>query len=119
LSMGQRSSTGERRGTPGWRVSFRPDPGRSPIGGVEGAHRAVLSRPMKTQAAVLWGLGEKWSVEEVDLDPPKEQEVLVRLTASGLCHSDAHLVTGDIPIPFPVVGGHEGAGIVEEVGPAV
>jgi NDMA-dependent alcohol dehydrogenase len=74
---------------------------------------------MKTQAAVLWGLGEKWSVEEVDLDPPKEQEVLVRLTASGLCHSDAHLVTGDVPIPFPVVGGHEGAGIVEEVGPGV
>ena len=59
---------------------------------------------MKTTAAVLWGLGEKWSVEEVDLDPPKEQEVLVRLTASGLCHSDAHLVTGDVPIPFPVVG---------------
>jgi len=74
---------------------------------------------MKTTAAVLWGLGEKWSVEEVDLDPPKEQEVLVRLAASGLCHSDAHLVTGDVPIPFPVVGGHEGAGIVEDVGPGV
>lgn len=74
---------------------------------------------MKVQAAVLWGLGEKWSVEDVDLDPPREQEVLVRLTASGLCHSDAHLVTGDVPIPFPVVGGHEGAGIVEEVGPGV
>jgi NDMA-dependent alcohol dehydrogenase len=74
---------------------------------------------MKTTAAVLWGLGEKWSVEEVDLDQPLEQEVLVRLAASGLCHSDAHLVTGDVPIPFPVVGGHEGAGIVEEVGPGV
>ena len=74
---------------------------------------------MKVQAAVLWGLGEKWIVEEVDLDPPREQEVLVKLTASGLCHSDAHLVTGDVPIPFPVVGGHEGAGIVEEVGPGV
>ena len=65
---------------------------------------------MKTKAAVLWGLHEKWQVEEVELDPPKENEVLVRLTASGLCHSDEHLVTGDIPMPFPVVGGHEGRG---------
>ncbi len=74
---------------------------------------------MKTKAAVLWGLHEKWQVEEVELDPPKETEVLVRLTASGLCHSDEHLVTGDIPMPFPVVGGHEGAGTVVEVGSEV
>jgi NDMA-dependent alcohol dehydrogenase len=74
---------------------------------------------MKTQAALLWGLNEKWSVEEVDLDPPGEGEVLVGLAASGLCLSDHHLVTGDVPIPFPVVGGHEGAGVVEEVGPGV
>jgi NDMA-dependent alcohol dehydrogenase len=71
---------------------------------------------MKTKAAVLWGLNEKWQVEDVDLDPPKENEVLVKLTASGLCHSDEHLVTGDIPMPFPVVGGHEGAGVVVEAG---
>ncbi|AXB48911.1 NDMA-dependent alcohol dehydrogenase [Prauserella oleivorans] len=71
---------------------------------------------MKTKAAVLWGLNEKWQVEEIDLDPPNEGEVQVKLAASGLCHSDEHLVTGDIPIPFPVVGGHEGAGIVEAVG---
>ncbi len=63
---------------------------------------------MKTRAAVLWGgLGEKWEVEEVELDPPGPDEVLVRLTATGLCHSDEHLVTGDLPIPLPVVGGHE------------
>lgn len=74
---------------------------------------------MKTPAAVLWGLGEKWSIEEVELDPPAEGEVLVKLAASGLCHSDEHLVTGDIPVPFPVVGGHEGAGVVVEVGPGV
>jgi len=74
---------------------------------------------MKTKAAVLWGLNEKWQVEEVELDAPKESEVLVRLTASGLCHSDEHLVTGDIPMPFPVVGGHEGAGIVLGTGPNV
>lgn len=71
---------------------------------------------MKTRAAVLWGLGEKWEVEEIELDPPGPDEVLVQLTASGLCHSDEHLVTGDLPFPLPVVGGHEGAGTVVEVG---
>lgn len=74
---------------------------------------------MKTRAAVLWGLGEKWEVEEVELDPPGPNEVLVRLTASGLCHSDEHLVTGDLPFPLPVVGGHEGAGTVVEIGAGV
>jgi NDMA-dependent alcohol dehydrogenase len=71
---------------------------------------------MKTKAAVLWGQHEKWQVEDVELDPPHEGEVLVKLTASGLCHSDEHLVTGDIPVPFPMIGGHEGAGIVQGVG---
>lgn len=74
---------------------------------------------MLTKAGVLWGLGEKWSVEEVELDEPGPGEVQVELAASGLCHSDEHLVTGDIPIPFPVVGGHEGAGVVTRVGPGV
>jgi S-(hydroxymethyl)glutathione dehydrogenase/alcohol dehydrogenase len=74
---------------------------------------------MKTKAAVLWGLHEKWQIEDVELDAPKESEVLVKLTASGLCHSDEHLVTGDIPMPFPVVGGHEGAGVVVEAGSMV
>ena len=74
---------------------------------------------MKTRAAVLWGLHQKWEVEEVELDGPKENEVLVKLTASGLCHSDDHLITGDMPMQLPVVGGHEGAGVVAEVGPGV
>ncbi len=74
---------------------------------------------MRTKAAVLWGVGEKWQVEEVTLDPPGLNEVMVKLTASGLCHSDYHLVTGDIPVPFPVIGGHEGAGVVAAVGPGV
>lgn len=74
---------------------------------------------MKTKAAVLWGMNEKWQIEEVELDEPNANEVLVKLTASGLCHSDEHLVTGDIPMPYPVVGGHEGAGIVVSVGPMV
>ena len=74
---------------------------------------------MKIKAAVLWKAGEPWSVEEVDLDPPKAGEVLVRLEYAGLCHSDDHLVTGDMPALLPIVGGHEGAGVVEAVGPEV
>jgi S-(hydroxymethyl)glutathione dehydrogenase/alcohol dehydrogenase len=74
---------------------------------------------MKTKAAILWGVNQKWEVEEVDLDGPKEGEVLVKMTASGLCHSDHHTVTGDLPAPLPMVGGHEGAGVVVEVGAGV
>ncbi len=74
---------------------------------------------MKTRAAILWEVGKDWSVEEIDLDPPRSGEVLVRLVGSGLCRSDEHLVTGDLPSAMPVIGGHEGAGIVEDVGPGV
>ena len=74
---------------------------------------------MKTKAAVLWEVGAAWSVEEIELDAPKDGEVLVEMAASGLCHSDEHLVTGDLPFALPIIGGHEGAGIVKEVGPNV
>jgi S-(hydroxymethyl)glutathione dehydrogenase/alcohol dehydrogenase len=74
---------------------------------------------VKTDAAVLWETGTEWKVEQIDLDGPKEGEVLVRLAASGMCHSDEHLVTGDTPMPLPMVGGHEGAGVVEAVGVGV
>jgi NDMA-dependent alcohol dehydrogenase len=86
---------------------------------------------MKTRAAVLWGVGQEWKIEEIDVDPPRAGEVLVKWRAAGLCHSDEHLVTGDltppeevlaargVPSPYPVIGGHEGAGIVVEVGPGV
>ena len=85
---------------------------------------------MKMKAAILWKPQTDWSVEEVELDPPKAGEVLVQLVGSGLCHSDEHLLTGDLAMPeeaqkeagiqqFPVIGGHEGAGTVVEVGPGV
>jgi S-(hydroxymethyl)glutathione dehydrogenase/alcohol dehydrogenase len=71
---------------------------------------------MKTKAAVLWETNTPWSVEEIELDPPKAGEVLVKMAASGMCHSDEHLVTGDLPFALPIIGGHEGAGVVEQVG---
>lgn len=74
---------------------------------------------MKTKAAVLWDRDQKWEIEEVELDGAKQAEVMVRLTASGLCHSDDHIITGDMPLVLPAIGGHEGAGVVVEVGPGV
>lgn len=74
---------------------------------------------MKAQAAVLRGVGQKWEVAEIDLDEPRQNELLVRVVASGICHSDDHIVTGGFPIPlWPVCAGHEGAGVVEAVGPS-
>src|SRR4051795_6064312 len=69
------------------------------------------------RAAVLRTAGEPLSIEEVTLAPPKRGEILVRIEAAGVCHSDYHYMTGDITCPLPAVLGHEGAGIVEEVGP--
>lgn len=74
---------------------------------------------MKTRGALLWGVKEEWSVEEIELGDPVAGEVQVQLAASGLCHSDEHLVTGATPVGFPAIGGHEGAGIVTKVGPGV
>ncbi len=74
---------------------------------------------MKTRAAVLRDMGKDWEIIELELDPPKDGEVLIRFVAAGLCHSDDHLRTGDIPVRYPIVGGHEGAGIVEAVGAGV
>jgi S-(hydroxymethyl)glutathione dehydrogenase/alcohol dehydrogenase len=74
---------------------------------------------MKTKAAILWETNTPWSVEEIELDAPKAGEVLVQIAASGMCHSDEHLVTGDLPFELPIIGGHEGAGIVQEVGEGV
>jgi NDMA-dependent alcohol dehydrogenase len=74
---------------------------------------------MKTRGAVLFELGKPWSVEEIEIGAPERGEVLVRMVAAGLCHSDYHFNTGDLQVPTPMVGGHEGAGIVEEIGAGV
>lgn len=86
---------------------------------------------MKSRAAILHDVGGPWSVEEFELDPPKSREVLVRMAAAGLCHTDDHLLRGDLSAPnevmrsmglppmFPTIGGHEGAGVVIETGDGV
>ncbi|GLZ08089.1 putative zinc-type alcohol dehydrogenase AdhD [Actinomadura sp. NBRC 104412] len=85
---------------------------------------------METRAAILWEPRTDWSVEDIELDDPKAGEVKVKFAASGLCHSDEHMVTGDMVLDpeiaallqleqFPIIGGHEGAGEVVQVGPGV
>ena len=72
------------------------------------------------RAAVHWGDSRSWSIEEIEIDPPRPGEVLVRMLAAGLCHTDLTLVEGGYAgINRPIVGGHEGVGVVEEVGPGV
>jgi NDMA-dependent alcohol dehydrogenase len=73
---------------------------------------------MLTTAAVLRGVGQKWEIVELELDEPGPDELLIRVVASGMCHSDLHFATGGIPPPiWPICAGHEGAAIVEKVGP--
>ena len=86
---------------------------------------------MRSRAAILYEYGHPWSVEEFELDPPKAGEVMVRLAATGLCHSDEHIRQGKLAAPpetlralglpamSPTIGGHEGSGVVVDVGPGV
>ena len=71
------------------------------------------------RAAVLYQPGEPLRVEDVELGTPRAGEVRVRVAAAGVCHSDYHYMRGDLAGNLPVVLGHEGAGVVEEVGPGV
>ena len=75
---------------------------------------------MKTRAAVAVAAGKPLEIMEVDLDGPKAGEVLVEVKATGICHTDAYTLSGADPEGlFPAILGHEGAGIVREVGPGV
>lgn len=71
------------------------------------------------KAAVLYGFGEPVKVEDVELAPPKDNEVKVKIVATGVCHSDLSVKDGKLPLPPPLILGHEAAGIVQEVGPGV
>lgn len=80
---------------------------------------------MRSRAAILRTYGGPWSVEEFELDPPRAGEVLVQLAAAGLCHSDEHIRQGHLVPPgqqaplAPTIGGHEGSGVVVQVGDGV
>jgi len=74
---------------------------------------------MRTRAAVVDEGTKEFEIRELEVDEPRTGEVHVRFVASGLCHSDLHLVDGDLKPRYPMVAGHEGAGIVEAVGPGV
>jgi len=75
---------------------------------------------MKSRAAVAVAAGQPLQVEEIDVAPPKDGEVLVRIVATGVCHTDAFTLSGEDPEGiFPAILGHEGGGIVEEVGAGV
>jgi NDMA-dependent alcohol dehydrogenase len=86
---------------------------------------------MRSRAAILYEYGRPWTVEEFELDPPRAGEVLLRLAATGLCHSDEHIRQGKLappaktlrslglPAMSPTIGGHEGSGVVLEVGAGV
>jgi S-(hydroxymethyl)glutathione dehydrogenase/alcohol dehydrogenase len=74
---------------------------------------------IKTRAAVLTGPHRPFEIVELDLERPRTGEVLIRYVAAGMCHSDLHLTDGDIVPRYPLVAGHEGSGIIEEVGVGV
>ena len=71
---------------------------------------------MKSRAAVFYGAGMPLEVREIDLDEPRANDVLVRMSAVGICGTDLHSIKGEWVRPTPVVLGHEGAGVVEAVG---
>src|ERR671914_2899573 len=74
---------------------------------------------MHAKAAVLYEVGTPLRLEEVEVLPPQPGEVQVRMYAAGVCHSDLHVMKGDLVMPLPIILGHEGSGIVECVGQGV
>ncbi|XP_020844231.1 all-trans-retinol dehydrogenase [NAD(+)] ADH7-like [Phascolarctos cinereus] len=74
---------------------------------------------IKCKAAVLWGLKQPFSIEEVEVAPPKAYEVRIKILATGICRTDDHVVSGAMTTKFPVIVGHEASGIVESIGEGV
>ena len=74
---------------------------------------------MKAKAAILFAAGQKLDIREVEVEPPRSGEVLIRMAAAGVCHSDLHVMTGHLAAQLPAILGHEGSAIVAEVGPGV
>src|SRR5690606_2100140 len=94
---------------------------RSPqIGRLPDRPSSIEEQAMKSRAAVAFEAGKPLEIVEIDVEPPRKGEVLVKITHTGVCHTDAFTLSGDDPEGvFPAVLGHEGAGIVMEVGEGV
>ncbi|KAI5761181.1 ADH1C [Gulo gulo luscus] len=80
---------------------------------------STAGKVIKCKAAVLWEIKKPFSIEEVEVAPPKAHEVRIKMVASGICRSDDHVVSGALVTPLPVILGHEAAGIVESIGEGV
>jgi S-(hydroxymethyl)glutathione dehydrogenase/alcohol dehydrogenase len=93
---------------PMWIGLFRTTESVGPRGGV-----------VKGKAAVLFEQPGKWELADVEVEAPRRGEILIRMAAAGLCHSDDHIALGSLPLAglLPIAGGHEGAGVVEAIGP--
>jgi NDMA-dependent alcohol dehydrogenase len=74
---------------------------------------------MKARAAILFQPKQRLEIREVEVSAPRAGEVLVRMAAAGVCHSDLHVIKGDLSAPLPAILGHEGSGVVAEAGPGV
>nr|7RM6_A Chain A, Alcohol dehydrogenase E chain [Equus caballus]7RM6_B Chain B, Alcohol dehydrogenase E chain [Equus caballus]7UTW_A Chain A, Alcohol dehydrogenase E chain [Equus caballus]7UTW_B Chain B, Alcohol dehydrogenase E chain [Equus caballus]8EIW_A Chain A, Alcohol dehydrogenase E chain [Equus caballus]8EIW_B Chain B, Alcohol dehydrogenase E chain [Equus caballus] len=80
---------------------------------------STAGKVIKCKAAVLWEEKKPFSIEEVEVAPPKAHEVRIKMVATGICRSDDHVVSGTLVTPLPVIAGHEAAGIVESIGEGV
>ena len=125
---GRGCARGDRAGSPASppTTTSTPRRGRDVVAGVRpvragapGGATAGRRDVTMTRAAVLRTAGEPTTIEELDVAEPRAGEVRVRMLASGVCHSDLHVRDGEWPRPTPIAMGHEGAGVVEAVGPGV
>ncbi|XP_029090515.1 alcohol dehydrogenase 1C [Monodon monoceros] len=80
---------------------------------------STAGKVIKCKAAVLWELKKPFSIEEVEVAPPKAYEVRIKIVATGVCRSDDHAINGSLVTPLPAIIGHEAAGIVESIGEGV
>ncbi|XP_058922887.1 alcohol dehydrogenase 1C [Kogia breviceps] len=80
---------------------------------------STAGKVIKCKAAVLWELKKPFSIEEVEVAPPKAYEVRIKMVATGVCRSDDHAINGCLVTPLPAIIGHEAAGIVESIGEGV
>uniref|UniRef100_A0A4X1U5Q3 Alcohol dehydrogenase-like N-terminal domain-containing protein n=1 Tax=Sus scrofa TaxID=9823 RepID=A0A4X1U5Q3_PIG len=77
------------------------------------------SQVIKCKAAVLWEQKQPFSIEEIEVAPPKAKEVRIKILATGICRTDDHVIKGEMVSKFPVIVGHEATGVVESIGDGV